>query len=270
MSGQAFVGTAKRTFGQAVLHLLETQYGVLNSHKVLELLAEDLQRLAEQFYPRSEHLCSGWMVFTGTKAQGQKARPGQSASDHQLVTLAWPVLTAEDLQELTTLPDQAGRSRACRRWLKKRLIRLVEYVWHHAQGPVLLTLADLGAMLNLSTVEASGLLSEARRDTGLPLVTKGYYFDQGMRPTHKEEIITLYESGLDETEIARSTRHAQSSVGRYIRDYERVKLLAKRHSSAREMSRLLEMQPGVVQAYLAMVNRYHPEILATQDVTPID
>ena len=265
MSGQAFVGTAKRTFGEAVLHLLETQYGVLNSRKVLDLLAEDLQVLAEQFYPRAEHLCSGWMVFTGTKAEGDKARPGQSASDHQLVTLPWPVLTAEDLQELTTLPDQAGRSRVSRRWMQKRLIRLVEYGWHHAQGPVLLTLADLGAMLNLSTVEVSSLLNEARQDTGLPLVTKGYYFDQGMRPTHKEEVIALYEKGLDEAEIARSTQHAQPSVGRYIRDYERVKLLAKRHSSARDICRLLEMQPGVVQAYLNMLRRYHPELLATQD-----
>ena len=65
-----------------------------------------------------------------------------------------------------------------------------------------LTLADLAAMLNLSTVQVSLLLKEARKTTGKPLLTKGYYFDQGVRPTHKDQIIALYESGADEADIA--------------------------------------------------------------------
>jgi hypothetical protein len=66
------------------------------------------------------------------------------------------------------------------------------------------------------------LLQDSRQTTGKELLTKGYFFDQGMRPTHKEMVIELYEQGLDEVAIARQTQHAQSSVGRYIRDYERV------------------------------------------------
>jgi hypothetical protein len=79
-SSQAYVGTAKRTFAQAVIHLLETSYRLLGSDRVLELIAEDVKALAEQFFPAQERLRSGWMVFTGVKASGQKAHPGQSAA----------------------------------------------------------------------------------------------------------------------------------------------------------------------------------------------
>ena len=39
------------------------------------------------------------MVFTGTKATGGKAYPGQPVSEHELVTLAWPVCLPEDVAE---------------------------------------------------------------------------------------------------------------------------------------------------------------------------
>jgi len=102
MSGQAFVGTLKRTFREALFNLLKNGYGLIGSQRVLRLLADDVQQLADEFYPPAERLRSGWMVFTGTKASGTKAYPGQSASDHDLVTLAWPVLLPEDIRDLTT------------------------------------------------------------------------------------------------------------------------------------------------------------------------
>ena len=259
MSQQAYVGLTKRTFQQALVQLLEQDYGLLGSQRILELLAQDVQQLAEQFYPAAERLSSGWLVFTGTKASGAKAYPGQEAGDHTLVTLAWPILLPEDMAALTRLPEgQAGRQQ----WLQDRVVRLVEYGLNHPDGPVLLTLADLGAMLNLTTTQVSQLLRAARNQTGQPLPTKGHYFDQGMRPTHKAEIIALYEQGLDETDIARHSGHAASSVGRYIRDYERVKLLLSRATPADHISTLIGLQPSVVDAYVKLVEQYHPDLIS--------
>lgn len=260
MSAQNYVGTAQRTFKAAVVHLLETEYGLLGSRRVLDLLARDLQALAEQFYPAPDHIPSGWMVFTGTKASGRKAHPGKSAADYQLVTLAWPILLAEDLEQLATLPKGPEGAQARSALLQQRLVRIVEYGWQHPTGPVLLTLADLAAMLSLSPVRVSELLGEARRTTGKPLLTKGYYFDQGMRPTHKDEIIALYEAGLDETNIARQTGHAQVSVGQYIRDYERVKLLLTHHTLVQRIPQLIGMQPNVARAYVELAYQYHPDL----------
>ncbi len=267
MSSQAYVGLTKRTFEQALVHLLETGYALLGSRRVLHLLAEDVQQVAEQFYPQPQRLSSGWMVFTGTKASGQKAHPGQTAADHQLVTIAWPVLLPEDIQFLATAPETKDTRQ---QWFQRRLIRLIEYGWQHPDGPVLLTLADLAAMLGLTTVAVCQLLKQARQQSGKSLVTKGYYFDQGMRPTHKAEIIALYEQGLDEVEIARQSGHAQTSTGHYIRDYERVKLLLQQGIPVSQMSRLLGKQPNVINAYVKLVYQYHPDLdPATKSSTQI-
>lgn len=264
MSHQAYVGTAQRTFVQAVVHLLESGYRLLGSRRVLELLAQDIQALVDQFYPLPERLQSGWTVFTGVKASGHKAYPGQSAADHELVTLAWPVLLAEDLEVLAKMPPGRAGRETRQALLQKRVARIVEYGLQHPQGPVLLTQADLAAMLSLDTVQVSKLLKAARRETGKSLLTKGYYFDQGMRPTHKDQIIALYEAGWDEADIARQSQHQSTSVGHYIRDYERVKLLLTKQESIERIVYLTQMQPNVVQAYAGMVYQYHPEWVSEQ------
>lgn len=267
MRGHAYRGCTQRTFRQAVVHLLETDYGVIGSRRVLELLADDLQNLVESFYPTPERLSSGWLVFTGTKADESKSFPGRLAGDHELVTLAWPVLLPEDMQQLAAAPPAAGEKQIRQTWFQQRLIRIVEYGYTHPDGPVLLTLADLAMILGLTTVQVSQLLTEARHSTGKSLLTKGYYFDQGMRPTHKTEIIALYEKGLDEAVIARQTDHAQASVGKYIRDYERVKLMVRHEPSVERISTLLDMQPGVVRAYVGMVCQYHPDLVSDKDLS---
>lgn len=264
MSGQAFVGTLKRTFREALFNLLKNGYGLIGSDRVLRLLADDVQQLVDEFYPSAERLRSGSLVFTGTKANGTKARPGQSASDHELVTLAWPVLLPEDIQDMTTWPHGEARRQARDQWLQKRLVRIIEFGQHHEKGPVLLTQADLAAMLGLTTVEVSLLLKKARAATDKPLITKGYYFDQGMRPTHKADIIALYENGKDESEIARQTNHAPASVGKYIRDYERVKVLLSYGTSVDDTRVVLQMQPSVIRAYLSLIEQHHPGLIPEQ------
>ena len=267
-SGQAYVGTSKRTFSQALYNLLATDYGLLGSRRILEMLVTDVKALVEQFYPPAERLRPGWMVFTGTKATGKKAYPGQEAGDHELVTIAWPVLLPQDVEALATMPPGKAGKRVRRDLLLVRLARLVEYGWHHDRGPVLLTQADLALMLGLTTVEVSQLLARARQETGKPLLTKGYFFDQGMRPTHKDAIIALYDAGVDEADIARRTHHAPRSVGRYLRDYERVKLLVERQIDTEEMARLANMQPGVVRAYLKLLRDHRPDLFGEQPASP--
>jgi DNA-binding CsgD family transcriptional regulator len=259
MSARAYVGSGQRTFRQAILHLLESEYRLLGSQRVLEMLANDLQSLAESFYPAPEHLASGWMVFTGTKASGAKAYPGQRVAEHELVTLAWPVLLAEDIDYLAQHSDTQA---ALELLSIQRLIRIIEYGAQHPLGPILLSLADLALLLGIAERKVSQLLQSARQQTGKPLLTLGYYFDQGIRPTHKVEIIALYEQGLDESEVARRMQHSPESVGAYIRDYERVKLLLSHHTPLDQIPVLISLQPGIVQAYAQMVAQYHPELLA--------
>jgi hypothetical protein len=264
-TNQRYAGPSQRTFRQAVVHMLETEYNILGSERVLSLVAQDVQGLAEEFYPQPEHLAPGWMVFTGTRASGKKAHPGQSGGDHELVTMAWPVLPPEDLEELARCGDQL---RTKKPWWKSRIIRILEHGYQQAGGDVLLTQADLGCMLGLSCDQISRFLQEARQETGKSLLTKGYYFDQGVKPTHKAEIIELYESGLDEVAISVQSRHAQESVGQYIRDYERVKLAVKHRMPTEQIPAMIAMQPSLTKAYVELIAQYHPNLLTGPELLP--
>ncbi len=258
----SYIGVKQRSFKSALVHLLETDYALVGSRRVLEMLAEDVSQLAVEFHPAQTCLQSGWLVFTGTKVTGQKAHPGKSAGDYPLVTLSWPVLLPEDVTAMINQSQgKAGRSQLAD-LLKKRLQRLIQYGLDHPQGPVVLTNADLALMLGRSASCISRLVNDLRQETGKPLLTKGYFFDQGVRPTHKAEVVALYEQGMNEAEIAFHTRHAQSSVGRYLRDYQRVKLLLKNGISVEQIAPMIDMQPSVVKAYVELINKYHPDLLS--------
>jgi hypothetical protein len=52
----------------------ENEYSILGSYRILELLANDLQNLINEFFPPAERIAQVWMVFVGTKAMGGTAR----------------------------------------------------------------------------------------------------------------------------------------------------------------------------------------------------
>ncbi len=262
MNGQAYVGSSKRTFAGTLRNLLDKDYGLLGSARVRQMLVEDVLNLIEQFYPLAARVQPGWVVFTGTKGSGQKAYPGQEGDDHELLTIPWPLLLPEDVRTMMKMPAGELGKKEQRRLLMRRLVRLVEHGLNHEQGPVLLTHADLSLMLGISTHQVGQLLMQARQDTAKTLMTKGYYFDQGMRPSHKGQIIALYEQGVDEADIARRTQHSPQSVGRYIRDYERVKLLVERAIQPEEMAPLTGMTKGVVKAHLLLLQEHCPDLFA--------
>ena len=147
MSGQAYQGCGQRTFRQALIGMLEKSYRLLGSRRVLALLAKDIESMINEFYPQPQHLSSGWLVFTATRASEIKTYPGYEAGEHELATLSWPLITAEDIQTLCQLPAGKAGRKAKDDLLKRRLLRLVEHGLDAPQGAVLLTLADLSLTL---------------------------------------------------------------------------------------------------------------------------
>ena len=176
-------GSSQRTFQYAARRLLEKEYGFINSRRVMGMLAADMEKLADEFRPQAACVPPGWLVFTATKATGRKAFPGKSAGDYPLVTLAWPVLLTEDIiAEAQITTGSKGRQQR-KALLKKRLQRIIEHGLHQPDGPIVLTCTDLGLMLGRTHGQISNLLGELRRETGQALPTKGYFFDQGVRPS---------------------------------------------------------------------------------------
>lgn len=92
------------------------------------------------------------------------------------------------------------------------------------------------------------------------LPTKGMILDQGSKPTHKASILNLYEQGYPEVDIARLTNHTLESVGRYIKNYKRVKLMLEKGFNLMEMVRVTGMGRSTIIQYRDLVYLYHPKL----------
>lgn len=85
----------------------------------------------------------------------------------------------------------------------------------------------------------------------LPL--RGVVHDIGRSITHKVKIINMYTQNYSTKDIARATSHAPSSVDRYIRDFQRVKILCGRGMILSEIAYITSLSENLVTEYIKIV-----------------
>jgi len=252
----------KRNFESAMLHMLETEYGLLGGRRILRLLVEDTLALMQEFYPPQERIGSGDLVWACTADEGKKAQPGKPTEDYKTVTVTLPLVTEADLRDRTQGKTPRGKRAAqAKERDKKRLARMVNAA--EEQGG-LLTIAELSVILNKSYEVTRNYAREWEEESGELLPLKGYRMDQGSRPTHKREIARLYEQGMEPPDVAHETRHSLKSVERYLSDYERVKMLLKREMDSQSISTLIGRGERVVLEYFDLAREHHPELFTNE------
>lgn len=258
----AYASIEKRTFQTAFIYLLETEYGMLLSRRILKILAEDVEGLVAEFYPKTDRVSSGQLIWTCTGDDGQKAQPGKPAESYKTTTVVLPLIEPEDIQEqLEPWGKGKGKSRQQARH-NRQIERIVKAAFE--QGG-LLTLAELSMILGISYEAVRKYVREIEAETEKPLPLKGYRMDQGSRPTHKGDIIRLYEQGLEPPDIARQTHHSLKSVERYLKDYERVRMLLKQNLSVEEISAIIGRGQSVIKEYIARAQLFHPQLFEAEN-----
>jgi hypothetical protein len=78
-----FENISKRNFRQALNHLLENDYKIVGSHKILELLSEDIEELQREFNYSKDKIGYGEILFRTTKDNGQRQRYGKKTGNMQ-------------------------------------------------------------------------------------------------------------------------------------------------------------------------------------------
>jgi len=94
------------------------------------------------------------------------------------------------------------------------------------QGGVL-SYEDVAFILTTSVVTIKRDMSQMRR-AGIILPTRGWRHEMGRGQTHKTQILDLYLSGYQFSDIERRTHHSETALKRYIQDFARVVLLHKK------------------------------------------
>lgn len=255
-----FASLEKRGFRAALLRLLESAYKLIGSHRVLQMLADDVEQLMQEYFPRRERLEPGTICWVTTKKTARKPSYGKRTEDYESVVVYLPLVTPSDIDKRVFV--KAGTKNSNYVVNRERelttMARLIKSAWEQ-EG--MLSQAELCVLMNrgLNTMQKYVAEYEAKYPED-PLPLKGYILDQGSRPTHKGIILSLYEQGVDPTDIARRTNHGLEAVDRYIKAYERVKGLLRRGLDRHEISKVTGFSVKVVEAYRSVAKHFHPSL----------
>ena len=217
----------KRNFHSAIVNLLENEYKILGSRKVLDMLADDIENLHREYYPGKNQVGFGEIVFTTTKDDGQRQSYGKKTEDYATITVSLPLITKEDVERRIYFKKGDRNSNYRHREARdiETMVRLLKSA--KSQGG-LLSGAELSVLMNRSLSTIRKYLDAYREKTKEILPLKGYVLDQGSLPTHKGIIVSLYEQGISPADIVLKTGHSQDAVDRYIKHYEQVKKLLRK------------------------------------------
>lgn len=249
----------KRDFQQAVIRLLEEEYKMMGSHRIIEMLSEDIMQLHQEYYPLKDRAQMGDIIWQTTKDDGQRQSYGKRAESYNVQTVILPLVRKEDIER--RISHKRGKKNEnyvleTERDLEQ-MVRLVKAA--KSQGG-LLSGAELSVLMNRSITTIGRLLKEHFRRTGEILPMKGYVLDQGSNPTHKAVIIGLYEGGLSPSAIARKTDHTQGAVDRYLKTYEQVLQLVKKGHDASSIRQITGRSMQTIVQYLRLVKEFHPKM----------
>lgn len=247
----------KRSFQQAIINLLEEEYKVLGSRKILIMLAEDIEQLHREYYPLKNQVGFGEIIFTTTKDDGQRQSYGKKTEDYGTITVALPLITKEDVERRIYFKKGDRNSNYRHREARdiETMVRLLKSA--KRQGG-LLSGAELSVLMNRSLSTIRKYLDAYREKTGEILPLKGYVLDQGSLPTHKGIIISLYEQGIPPADIVLKTSHSQDAVDRYIKHYEQVKKLLRKGMKQEAIKEITGRSMKVVREYIKLYYDLNP------------
>jgi hypothetical protein len=254
----------KRTYKQSVVHLLETDYKVLGSRRVLEQLAEDLEELHRQYFGEASKMAPGVICWRTQSLEDQKIKYAKRAEDYKAKTIYLPYIEPSDI-EIRMRHRKGVRND---NWVNtdrrevKQTVRLLRSAYEQGTS---LTIGELSVIMNRSLAVIGKYIKShyaEHPDEALPL--RGYIYDQGSNPTHKALICTLYERGENEMDIARKTIHRLSSVGRYINHYQRIMQLMRRGMKTDDIAGIIGIGKRVVLEYTRIAGHFHPELVIKQ------
>lgn len=123
------------------------------------------------------------------------------------------------------------------------------------QGGVL-TQEDLADILQVDTRTIRRTVKQLQ-ERGVKVQTRGIYHDIGPSISHKAWIVGLYLNYKTYSEIARTTRHSLTSIKRYIMDFGRVVLCAKKGLSLAETAQIAGISERLTKEYTELYLRYN-------------
>jgi hypothetical protein len=252
----------RRDFQAALEYLLETEFKLVGSHRVIRMIAEAVMELHREFYPESRRLEPGTILWATTKA-GDQARVswGKRAESYGIQIVLLPLVTKAEIESrMMGGPGRDPRDNR-RKEFRRDTATLVRLVKSAAEQGGLLSGAEVSVLMNRSLMKVQEYIRTYEQETGDPLPLKGYVLDQGSSPTHKGIICRKLEEGMSPPDIARATGHTLAAVDNYLGVYDRIKVLLRKGLDVPTICQVTGRAARTVAQYLVIIEQFHPQLL---------
>ena len=238
-----------KSLQQVLTYRFLNHYGYDKGEITVKAIVDDILNLMENYFLLSpkpdgmQFLNYGYLTWMAVPVDEYPQR-GKTIAATRLKPILLSFITDEDISHIANGFDAKSLR-------KKKLLRWVDQAYD--QGTVL-TQLDLAALLGCCDTVISQYVQEIQKETDRILPTRGNYHDLSGAVTHKKEIITLYLEGYLTPEIASKTNHSKEAVDRYIKDFQRVKLLWENDIRDPEnMANVARLSKRVIQQYVDLL-----------------
>ena len=248
----------KRSVPNLLVHKFLTEYGYDHGPVIAQAIVEDILTTVEQCYP--ERIPPKTVVWMAVRRDWRGQRKGLDLS--HLVPVQLQIVTEKEI-DLLMAPALRRQRKACRAFNRTRYARWCFDAYE--QGGVL-TLLDLSLISGLSEDYVGERLREYETETGKVVPTRGTVHDMGGSVTHKAEVIRRWLRHESPAQIARDMNHSQRAVDRYIADFRKVRLLARKVPQT-ELPSLTGLSKSVVNQYIVLIREYEPQLTLYTDTT---
>ncbi len=136
--------------------------------------------------------------------------------------------------------------------------RLLRITKEAIEQGALLSYEDIAFILTSSVITIKRDIAFLRRQ-GLTIPSRGWRHDMGRGTTHKTQILELYLSGYQFSEIEKRTHHSETAVKRYIQDFCKIVLLNMKNFSLDQIRISTGFSNRLIGEYLNLYKNYSKE-----------
>jgi len=240
-----YASVEQKTFDNIVKEFIKENFGFMMGELAINQFVKELMKLYETYYPAKTNLKMGQMLWYAIDVN-ERPSYGKKISNTKLVPVVLTIFSQEDIKSF-----QEGKK------LKDIRLNVIKRILNEAkqQGGVLSEL-DLKAIMKISSLTISKMITEYENQTNEILPRRGSLHDIGRTLTHKKIICyKKFVNNYSIKRIARETNHSITEVERYINDYKRVKYcLLKGFDNIQTISYILKLSKNLVKEYVELIN----------------
>lgn len=139
-----------------------------------------------------------------------------------------------------------------------RQLRLLRITKEAIEQGALLSYEDIAFLLTTSIITIKRDIAFLRRQ-GKTIPSRGWRHDMGRGTTHKSQILELYLSGYQFSEIEKRTHHSETAVKRYIQDFSKIILLHLKDFSVDQIRISTGFSNRLIGEYINLYKKYDKE-----------